>query len=39
VLASPICNLTNVTVLLACFVPFDEWTRVAGRPAKAPATA
>jgi len=38
VFASPIFNLTNVTVLLACFVPFDEWSRVAGRPAKAPAT-
>jgi hypothetical protein len=30
-LASPIFNLTNVTVLLACFVPFDRWERYAGR--------
>ena len=29
VFASPIFNLTNVTVLLACFVPFDDW---AARP-------
>ena len=31
VFASPIFNLTNVTVLLACFVPFDEWSTVVDR--------
>jgi hypothetical protein len=30
-LASPIFNLTNVTVLLACFVPFDDRLDQAGR--------
>ena len=32
-LASPIFNLTNVTVLLACFVPFDRWN---GYPRRSP---
>jgi Glycosyltransferase family 87 len=31
VLASPIFNLTNVTVLIACFVPFDRWLDQPGR--------
>jgi Glycosyltransferase family 87 len=39
VFASPIFNLTNVTVLLACFVPFDEWSRVIGRPTRESAKA
>jgi hypothetical protein len=35
-LASPIFNLTNVTVLLACFVPFDRWKALATYEGRSP---